>query len=91
METASAEVGVCGPPFWKANPVLWFYHIAAEFNTAGISLDEIKYCYVVQALNGTVLTEVSDLVSSLVWFVIHRNPSDTSDSREGSSTFFPQP
>ncbi|KYN06793.1 hypothetical protein ALC62_02253 [Cyphomyrmex costatus] len=49
-------------PFWKTKPDLWFVKIEALFRIADITVDVIKYNYVIQCLDDTSLTVVSDFV-----------------------------
>ena len=49
-------------PFWKSKPDLWFVQMEAQFFTAGITVDETRYNYVIQCLDNDSLIEVSDIV-----------------------------
>ena len=49
-------------PFWKSKPDLWFVQMEAQFFTAGITVDETRYNYVIQCLDDDSLIEVSDIV-----------------------------
>lgn len=59
-----AKVGIKAPPFWKPKPALWFAQMEAQFKTNGISVDETKYNYVIQAIETEILCEVSDIVTN---------------------------
>lgn len=62
---AGAEISritVRAPPFWKANPALWFCQLEAQFEMNRISSDKSRYYTVVAAIESTVLDQVSDLV-----------------------------
>lgn len=57
-----ASVSVKAPPFWKANPALWFCQLEAQFDLNQIRSDKSKYHTVVAAIESTILHQVSDLV-----------------------------
>ena len=40
--TAVRQVQIKFPPFWKADPDLWFFQIEAQFTTAGIQAGQFK-------------------------------------------------
>lgn len=61
MEDVS-RINVRVPPFWKANPALWFCQLEAQFAMNKITSDRTKYCAVVAAIESTILQQVSDLV-----------------------------
>lgn len=52
------------PPFWKADPELWFLQIEAQFTSAGIRTDLSKYNQIVGKLDTDTLTAVSDIVKN---------------------------
>lgn len=58
------RVAFRAPPFWKANPAVWFNQIESQFFTAGITSDKTKYHHVVASIESDVLSQVSDLVST---------------------------
>lgn len=51
------------PPFWQANPELWFIQVEAQFACQRISSDTSKFHALVAALDTNVLTQVSDVVT----------------------------
>lgn len=59
---SSARISVKAPPFWKANPALWFCQLEAQFNLNRITSDRAKYHTVVAAIESSILHQVSDLV-----------------------------
>lgn len=65
---AITRVGTRIAPFWKNKPDLWFMQLEAQFETGGISVDDTKYYYVLQALDDESLSEVCDIL---------RNPPTT--------------
>lgn len=52
------------PPFWKANPQLWFMQIECQFLTNSIRADASKYNHLVGKLDTDILDKVSDIVLS---------------------------
>ncbi|XP_071577032.1 uncharacterized protein [Temnothorax nylanderi] len=52
------------PPFWKANPNLWFAQAEAAFQLSRISADDTKFRYVVFNLDQEVLPFVSDILEN---------------------------
>lgn len=58
------QVQIKIPPFWKADPDLWFLQIEAQFATAGIRADLSKYNQIVGKLDTDTLTAVSDIVKN---------------------------
>lgn len=59
---AVSRVTIKAPPFWKANPALWFCQLEAQFHMNRITSDTHKYYTVVAAIESTILHQVSDLV-----------------------------
>lgn len=58
-----SRVAVKPPPFWQEKPHLWFLSLESQFFTAGIKTNETKYHYVVSALSGEILEQISDVLS----------------------------
>lgn len=59
---ALSRVGIRSIPFWKKKPDLWFVQMEAQFLTAGITVDDTRYNYVIQCLDDDSLTEASDII-----------------------------
>lgn len=59
-----SRVAVKIPPFWDADPQMWFVNIEAQFVLAQIVADETKYNYVVSSLDPKYWTEVRDILSN---------------------------
>lgn len=51
------------PPFWPADPEVWFSQIESQFKVAGITSDETKFNYIVGNLEPTYATEVRDILT----------------------------
>ncbi|GFX89741.1 retrovirus-related Pol polyprotein from transposon 297 [Trichonephila clavipes] len=61
--TASiARVSVKVPPFWRANPEIWFSQMESQFVLAGITTEIMKFHHVVSALQPEELGIVGDIL-----------------------------
>ncbi|GFT44216.1 uncharacterized protein NPIL_54851 [Nephila pilipes] len=61
--TASiARVSIKVPPFWRANPEIWFRQMESQFVLAGITVEITKFHHVVSALQPEELGIVGDII-----------------------------
>ncbi|XP_037573945.1 uncharacterized protein LOC119456289 [Dermacentor silvarum] len=59
---AISAVDVKLPPFWTADPELWFLQVESQFTARRITADQTKYHHVVGSLPPTTASEVRDLL-----------------------------
>lgn len=57
-----AAVAMRLPPFWPANPKVWFVQVEAQFSRRGITTSRTKYEEILCALPTEYATEIQDLL-----------------------------
>ena len=57
-----SRVSLRPPPFWKPDPAIWFIQLESQFRVCRIITDQTKYDHVVSALDGEILSHISDFL-----------------------------
>ena len=57
-----AAVSVKLPPFWRADPQIWFAQAEAQFDMRNITAESTKYVHVIAVLQPDIAQEVRDLL-----------------------------
>ena len=59
---ATTSINIKLPPFWPADPAVWFAQVEATFATKRLNAQKARFDFVVASLSPDVATEVRDLV-----------------------------
>ena len=59
---AATSINIKLPPFWPADPAVWFAQVEATFATKRLNAKKARFDFVVASLSPDVATEVRDLV-----------------------------
>lgn len=61
-QASISRVAIRVPPFWPADPALWFAQLEGQFLINGIVRDDTKYGYVIGNLEAKYASEVKDII-----------------------------
>lgn len=59
-----SRVAIRVPPFWPADPALWFGQLEGQFLINGVTRDDTKYGYVIGNLDAKYAAEVKDIITA---------------------------
>ena len=61
-----ARVGIKIPPFWPADPGMWFAQVETQFALAAVTTKDTKFNYVAGSLDAKYAMEVRDILTNPV-------------------------
>lgn len=62
QQAAVSRVAIRVPPFWPADPFLWFAQLEGQFLIHNITRDDTKYGYVIGNLEARYAAEIKDII-----------------------------
>ncbi|XP_059216157.1 uncharacterized protein LOC131994044 isoform X2 [Stomoxys calcitrans] len=57
-----SRVAVKAPPFWRADPLLWFKQMESQFLMAGVTQDATKFHTVVASIESNILEKAAEII-----------------------------
>lgn len=57
-----SRVAIKAPPFWHADPLLWFKQMESQFLMAGVTQDSTKFHTIVASIESSILEKIHDIV-----------------------------
>ncbi|XP_059217918.1 uncharacterized protein LOC131994885 [Stomoxys calcitrans] len=57
-----SRVAVKAPPFWRADPLLWFKQMESQFLMAGVTQDATKFHTVVASIESNILEKTAEII-----------------------------
>ncbi|XP_059225797.1 uncharacterized protein LOC131997933 [Stomoxys calcitrans] len=57
-----SRLAVKAPPFWRADPLLWFKQMESQFLMAGVTQDATKFHTVVASIESNILEKAAEII-----------------------------